>query len=137
MHGRLVEYLSFKGLTQARLAELAGISSATVSRFCSGKPISSDNLLRILRVCDDLSLRWFFFGTGEMIFKGAGVTVNMGAGSAADFASGDGVMIKNSKGVNVGRGHDQRIYELLLEKEKLISERDAVISRLFEKLGKL
>ena len=65
MNERFLRYLRFKKLSQKKLCELSSVPQATVSRFCNGNGIMSDALLKMLQVCDDLSLEWFFYGTGE------------------------------------------------------------------------
>ena len=142
MNGRFVRYIGFKGLSQARLSELSCVPRSTVSRFCSGSPVSSDKLLRMLQVCDDLSLEWLFFGSGEMIRRSEGVTMNVGAFAGADVASGNGTVVKNSNGVNIGMGDSENLMRLLYEKDvviagkdKTIIEKDALIERLYRRIS--
>ena len=64
--------------------------------FCSGGAITSDRLQRILHVCDDLSLEWFFFGTGDMFrSRGGDTTYNYGKYAGADIVRDKGVMVKS------------------------------------------
>lgn len=142
MNGRFVRYIGFKGLSQARLSELSCVPRSTVSRFCSGSPVSSDKLLRMLQVCDDLSLEWLFFGSGEMIRRSEGVTMNVGTFAGADVASGNGTVVKNSNGVNIGMGGCESLMRLLYEKDvviagkdKTIIEKDALIERLYRRIS--
>ncbi len=54
-------------MTQARLADISGVSKSTISRFLAGIPITTDKLQRIIQSCKDLSLEWLFFGVGTML----------------------------------------------------------------------
>ena len=142
MGERLAEYLRFKGISQKKISKLSCVSESTISRFCAGGIITSDKLLRLLQVCDDLSLEWFFYETGEMIRRrGGDVTNNFGmyAGSV----SGSSTNIHGSRNVRVNAVCDLRYSEMvmekdriILEKDKVIGERDATISRLLEGLRK-
>ena len=67
MNARFVQYLGFKGMSQSELSELSCVPKSTVSRFCAGHAIGSDKLLKMLQVCDDLSLEWLMYNTGDMI----------------------------------------------------------------------
>ncbi len=46
---RLVRELAVRGLTQAELAQLAGVSEVTLSRAKSGRPIRVDTLVKLAR----------------------------------------------------------------------------------------
>lgn len=136
MNGRFVVYLKSKGLSQKEISELSCVSAATVSRFCSGSPISSDKLLRLLQVCDDLSLEWLFFGTGDMVRSRScdSYTFNMGSFSGSDISHDHSVNIRSSPGAQVGALSRADVDLLLAEKDRVISERDATIGRLNELL---
>lgn len=138
MNGRFVVYLKSKGLSQKEISELSCVSAATVSRFCSGSPISSDKLLRLLQVCDDLSLDWFFFGTGDMVRSRScdSYTFNMGSFSGSDISHDHSVNIRSSPGAQVGALSRKDVDLLLAEKDRVISERDATIGKLNELLVK-
>lgn len=134
MNGRFVIYLKSKGLSQKEISELSCVSAATVSRFCSGSPISSDKLLRLLQVCDDLSLEWLFFGTGDMVRSRTcdSYTFNMGSFSGSDISHDHSVNIRSSPGAQVGALSRKDVDLLLAEKDRVISERDATIGKLNE-----
>lgn len=134
MNGRFVIYLKSKGLSQKEISELSCVSAATVSRFCSGSPISSDKLLRLLQVCDDLSLDWLFFGTGDMVRSRTcdSYTFNMGSFSGSDISHDHSVNIRSSPGAQVGSLSRMDVDLLLAEKDRVISERDATIGKLNE-----
>lgn len=136
MNGRFVVYLKSKGISQKEISELSCVSAATVSRFCSGSPISSDKLLRLLQVCDDLSLEWLFFGTGDMVRSRScdSYTFNMGSFSGSDISHDHSVNIRSSPGAQVGALSRKDVDLLLAEKDRVISERDATIGRLNELL---
>ena len=145
MGTRLTAYLRHKRLPQKKIAELSGVSKATVSRFCGGGVIASDKLARILRQCDDLSLEWFFFGTGEMLrSRNADVMVNNGVYAGADVVTDNSVHVANARGVNVtqhGQGSNYQVLlaekdRLLVEKDKIISDRDETIRELLRIVGK-
>ena len=138
MNQRFVAYLKFKELSQKDVSSLSCVSAATVSRFCSGSPIASDKLLRLLQVCDDLSLEWFFFGTGEMLRRRDcdSYTFNMGSFSGSDLSTDKSVSVHSSPGARVGEFMDKDFGALLAEKDRVISERDATIGRLNELLLK-
>lgn len=124
---RFSEYLKFKGVTQKRISQLSRVSESLVSRFCSGGAISSDKLQRILQACDDLSLEWLFFGSGEMIRGHRGdVTNNYGKYAGADIVRDKGVVLKNAGGIHVESNEIFR--QLLSEKDRIILEKDKVIS---------
>ncbi|MBR1637407.1 MAG: helix-turn-helix transcriptional regulator [Bacteroidales bacterium] len=128
MHKRFFEYLTAKGLTAQKISELSCVSKSTVSRFCAGRAIGSDNLLRILQVCDDLSLEWFFYGTGQMLRGRDGITMNMGQYAGAEVASENGVIVKDSTNVKVRTSYD--LHELLAEKDRIIMKKDSLIMEL-------
>ena len=60
-------YLRILRISQKRISQLSGVPESTVSRFCLGRPIASDNLQKLLLVSDDLSLEWLFMGRGYPI----------------------------------------------------------------------
>ena len=136
MNGRFVVYLKSKGLSQKEISELSCVSAATVSRFCSGSPITSDKLLRLLQVCDDLSLEWLFFGTGDMVRSRScdSYTFNMGSYSGSDISNDHSVNIRSSPGAQVGALTRKDVDLLLAEKDRVISERDVTIGKLNELL---
>ena len=143
MHERFATYLEYKRLSVRKVSELSCVSASTISRFCAGKEIGSDKLLKILQVCDDLSLEWFFYGTGEMIRScGEGVTVNMGTFAGADVNNSDGVLVNGSRQVSV-KPEGVRYYQKMLEekdrviasKDRVISERDSMIRDLLDKIS--
>lgn len=129
MNERFVQYLAVKKLTIRALSDLSGISVSTISRFCTGKEIGSGKLLRMLQVCDDLSLEWFFYGTGEMIRKCDSITYNLGQYAGADVTNKDSVMINGSRQVKVQTGSPDYYVKMLAEKDKMIASRDAIISQ--------
>lgn len=129
MNTRFSQYLHVKGLSQAKLSDLSSVSTATISRFLNGGNMSSNKLQRILQVCDDLSLEWLFFGSGEMLRQPRVTTINMGAFAGADVSTGESVMVKNSSGVKVLKGHNKDILFMLAEKDRIISAKDDVISQ--------
>lgn len=128
MYERFLQYLRKKNISQSKLSELSGVSSATVSRFCGGAAIGSDKLLRLIQCCDDLSLEWFFYGTGTMIRSAGSVTYNNGA--FAGSTSRDSVMVSDSAGAQVRAGSPSELLSLLAEKDRVISERDRTITEL-------
>lgn len=141
MGSRFLEYLRIKGLSQKKICQLSSVSESLLSRFCSGGAITSDRLQRILHVCDDLSLEWFFFGTGDMFrSRGGDTTYNYGKYAGADIVRDKGVMVK-SDNVHLGTNpSDDLISEkdrIILEKDKIISERDKTIGELLKMLNKL
>ena len=118
-----------KNLSQKKISDLSCVSTSTVSRFCQGESIGSFFLQKILHVCDDLSLEWLFYGSGEMFrSREGGVVNNYGAFAGSDFISDGGVQVKNSTGVTVGKPVRQDVDALLREKDALILEKDRVIS---------
>ena len=138
MNKRFLQYIAQKGLSQARISELSCVSPSTVSRFCKGLPVASDKLLRMLQVCNDMSLEWFFYGSGEMIRSEQDVAINIGHFAGAE-------VMNNSPGVKVGQNIDavNELSEVLLEKDRLIAElsrtisaRDQTISHLFKRLDR-
>lgn len=128
MNNRFLQYIRYKHLTQKKISELSCVSESMVSRFCQGNSIASDKLQKMLQVCDDLSLEWLFFGSGDMLRSRDSVTFNVGAFSGSDFATGDSVLVKNSKGINVERQSDKSFLSALSEKDRVISEKDRIIS---------
>lgn len=138
---RFSQYLGFKGISQKKLSELSCVSESTVSRFCKGGVIASDKLLKMIKACDDLSLEWFFYGTGEMIrTRDNYVTNNYGVFSGSDIVTDDSVLVKNSQGVRVNPAGKSLLNSLadkdriIAEKDRIISERDETIKQLISKL---
>jgi len=102
MKERLFQYMRIKGISQRALSARSGVNVATVSRFCNGSCIGSDNLCRLLQACDNLSLEWLFRGEGDML--------RTAPGSVA-------ALRKNTPDTDA-----------LTEKNRIISERDRTIS---------
>lgn len=67
MNTRFKKYLNEKLLSQKEFAQLAGVNESVVSRFCQGKVISSDNLVKLLSACRDLNLEYLFYGEGAIL----------------------------------------------------------------------
>ena len=129
MNQRFALYLRVKNMGQQELAVESGISQATISRFCSGGSITSDKLLRLLHVCDDLSLYWLFYGTGEMLRKDCNSTViNMGSFAGSKVDSEDSVILGDSPGSDATRQDSYRLLSLLTRKDEIIAGKDAIIS---------
>ena len=122
MHERFLLYIRTKGLTQKRLSELSGVSTSMISRFCAGSPISSDKLVSLLHVCDDLSLDWLFFSCGAMLRE-----ASFGSGMGKDAAGDDGYF--SSLIAEKDR--------IIAQKDRVIQERDETIRRLYERLLEL
>ncbi len=145
MGDRFSEYLRFKGFSQKKVSDLSSVSESTVSRFCSGGIISSDNLVRLLKVCPDLSPDWLLLGVGLMIRCGQGeMKVNSGPFAGDEVVSDKSILVKNARDVMVSHGVDEYYLNLLAEKERIIhdkdvtiSERDATICELLHALGKM
>lgn len=135
MHKRFSQYLRLKGVSYRSLAELSCVSLSSISRFCTGTPISSDKLLKLLQCCDDLSLEWLFYGSGDMLRAGKNNMYNVGAFAGSEISSGDSVFVKNASGVHVERGESRTLLELIAEKDRIISERDATITELHRLLA--
>lgn len=127
MNGRFLQYLRIKNLSQNKLSELTCVSVSTISRFCRGGAIASDNLLRLLQACDDLSLEWLFFGSGTMVRDRSRANINIGSLGGVDVASGEAILVKNSNGVHVDGTTDKGILAALAEKERIIVEKDRII----------
>lgn len=128
MNERFSLYLRIKKISQRKLARLSCVQPSAVSRFCNGGAISSDKLLQMLQACDDLSLEWLFYGTGDMLRScGNQTTINMGAYAGADVVGEGGVQVKNANGVSVRQGSDRRYDEIILQKDKVIAEKDRII----------
>ncbi len=143
MGERFLQYLRVKGISQKTISSLAGVQTSLVSRFCSGGNINSDSLLRLVQACDDLSLYWLFFGSGEMFRSHAGTVINNHGTIAGSDLSQDTVNITNSENISVGDSVNAELFNLLHKKDLLISEKDSVISKrdetihyLYELLGK-
>lgn len=142
MGGRFLEYLKKKGISQRKISQLSCVSESLVSRFCAGGVVSSDKLQRILLACDDLSLEWLFYGSGEMLRgRGGDVTNNYGKYAGADIVHDKGVVLKNAGGIHVESNEifRQLLSEkdrIILEKDKVISERDRTIRELIGMLNK-
>lgn len=106
---------------------MTGISTSVISRFCAGGNMSSEKLLRLLQACDDLSLEWFFYGSGEMIRShGNTITYNTGKYAGADVAKDGGVLVRDSEKVSVNVRPDWE--KIVSERDRTISQRDAVIA---------
>jgi transcriptional regulator with XRE-family HTH domain len=123
MNDRFALYVKRKKLTLKGLSELSGVSLSTIGRFCNGGIINSDNLLRLLHVCDDLSLEWLFFGTGGMFRTHGHITNN-------NYAAFAGSEVNNSGIIDVGPDGSKTspvTESVLREKERVISEKDDII----------
>lgn len=128
MNERFADYLRFKKLSQRKISELSGVAESTVSRFCGGGVISSEKLQKILWACEDLSLEWFFYGTGEMLRSQKTSMTNIGAFAGAEVLTDKAVMVKYSKGVRLDGPVSKEILAFLAEKDRIILEKDKVIS---------
>ena len=143
MHQRFVQYLRAKKLSQRELSKLSCVNVATISRFCSGTPISSSNLLKMLQVCDDLSLEWFFYGSGDMIRFRGGVVNNYGTFAGTDMGKFNDISLKGSgnrfymdKGLDSLMAAVAEKDRIIQEKDRVISDRDATIRDLLQRLVK-
>ena len=146
MGERFFVYLRSKGLSQRKVSDLSRVAMSTVSRFCSGASISSDSLLRLISVCDDLSLDWLFYSTGEMIRSRDGnTTMNFGTYAGADVVQGSKFSVKDSTDVRVGsHSFGVDLVQVVTERDRsiarlneVISERDRTISGLYDRLRSL
>lgn len=62
---RLIEFITFKGLSQKRFAEMVGVSSGYVNAI--RKSIQPDTLHRIAICFPELNTGWLVTGEGEML----------------------------------------------------------------------
>jgi len=118
MNKRFLQYLRVRSISQARLAELSGVSISTISRFCRGGAIGTNNLVLLLKACENLSLDWLFFERGPML-KDAG-----GPAGGNLLAGGRILEDRDVPGV---------ISELLRatsDRDRVIHDRDATITEL-------
>lgn len=129
MNERFYKYLRYKGVSQKELAKLSGVAASIISRFCNGGVISTDNLQKMLQACDDISLEWMFYGTGQMIRCKETANINLGQNACADFATGNSVMVKNSSGVSIPRPGNAHFMEIIAEKDRVITEKDRTIGQ--------
>ena len=127
MTDRFSLYLRMKDMTQKKLSELSCVPLSTVNRFCNGGVISSDKLLRMLQVCDDLSLEWLFFNTGEMVRSRDGTVVNVGSFAGAEIAGGDAIVAKGANQAVKPSSLPADVERMLREKDEVIAERDRTI----------
>lgn len=123
MNKRFKKYLAFSGISQKEIASLSGLSEMQVSRFCSNGAISVDNLVKLLLACDDLNLEYLFFGYGS-ILKEDKTTNYIDNSQHGTVGSNSFVMKESAINTNYAA--------LLLEKDKIISQRDATIQRMQE-----
>ena len=108
MQRRFKQYLGIKMLNQKDVAADAGLTPGQVSRFCQSGSISLENFRKIISVCNDLSLDYFFFGIGPIIRD----TGRDGNNRVTNNLSGDST-IETIK------------YQ---EKDRIIAEKDEIIS---------
>lgn len=129
MHRRFLQYIRLKGFSQRRISELSKVSVSSVSRFCSGQPISSDKLVKLLRICEDLSLEWLFYGSGDMLLNSGVSQFGLGAFVGAGVVAEDSSFVSDSPGAHVVLTPSIAVNRALAEKDRIIAERDLVISR--------
>lgn len=92
----------------------------------------------MIQACDDLSLEWFFYGTGEMIrTRDSYVTNNYGVFSGSDIVTDDSVLVKNSQGVRVNPAGNKSLLNALVDKDRIIVEKDRIISERDETIKQL
>lgn len=134
MYKRFLLYLHEKGMTRKDLSELSGVSRSVVTRFFQERDIESGSLVKMLSVCDDLSMDWLFRGIGGMFLSDAASSVNIGS------TGEDSVVVNGSRDVKVERGSASSVLlekdRIILEKDRIISERDRTIERLHALLEK-
>ena len=91
--------------------------------------------MKMLSVCDDLSLDWLFRGIGGMFLSDT-PSSSVSIGSTGE----DSVVVNGSRDVKVERGSDSNVLlekdRIIIEKDRIISERDRTIERLLALLDK-
>lgn len=137
MHERFLQYLRFKKMSRRSMSLLSGVSASNLSRFCNGNSILSDNLLKLLQVCDDLSLEWFFYGTGSMIRSRENINNYYGRYVGGDVVSDGSLQIKNSSAVKVSGRLDTDLEKIIIEKDRIILQKDRIISDRDETIRRL
>lgn len=140
MNKRFKKYLALRGITQKEMSTLSGVSEMSISRFCSNDKISVRTLVKLLSACDDLSLDYLFFGYGSILKKTEGHTTNYGTinNNEQNDIIGDNAYVMKTTTVNQDTYPRDLISEkdrIITECHRIISERDATISQLLEKLN--
>lgn len=132
MHERLSTYLHLKKMSQAQLARIAGVSPTVVSRLCSGENIASNSFLYILRNCPDLNLDWLIYGTGNMLRDKdcSNLNIETFAGAETGTAGLDRATVDDKRRIS-------ELEQLVMEKDKVISERDSAIKALLERVVRM
>lgn len=120
MKQRFSQYLRNKSLSLNKLSEISGVSVSTISRFCRGGVIGSDNLLAILQACDDLSLEWLFFGLGPMYRPSRNSESSVGNHFDKLIGNGSYLSIRNIY-------EDKNFLAVVAEMDHIISEKDRTI----------
>lgn len=68
LNERLLQYMQFKELNAARLAESVGASNSYFNKVLKNNTsIGSDRIEKILRTYPDLNAEWFLTGEGQML----------------------------------------------------------------------
>lgn len=134
---RLIAFLKFKQLSQARFSEIVGLSSGYVNAI--RKSIQPETLHKIAMCFPDLNTGWLISGEGEMIKpdpslnNGPGFIIN---GDARMSHSTINSTIDNrqyySDSPDVLRAQIDMLDERIKEKDAQIKEKDAQIKQLLD-----
>lgn len=133
MEKRFRAYLQHRGVSQNAFCSMSGVLPSTLSRFMQGKPIKTDQLLRILSACPDLSLDYLFRGNGEMFCRAQNDDIKNST------VKDDSVLVQGTSGyVNIhlspksDKHKSMTLYELISERDRSITERDRVIAENYQ-----
>ena len=132
MQRRFKQYLGVKMISQKDIAMAAGLTEGQVS-------ISLENFRKILFVCQDLSLEYFFYGTGPVIKpscpENSGNSINNVTHNYSGSASLSKMNIHQESGAH--GVETERLLALISEKDKLISAKDETITKRDETISRL
>ena len=136
---RLILFLKYIEIGQAAFAEQIGVSKGYVNNISKG--IGADVLHRISAEYPELNTEWLIMGKGEML-KTTNIKIdNSNKGKKIDASYGGCVHIgnKNIDELSKKEMFDaiQERFSFLIEKEKEIKEKEAMIQRKNEIIDKL
>ena len=139
MQRRFKQYLGVKMISQKDIAMATGLTEGQVSRFCKNGTISLENFKKILFVCQDLSLEYFFYGTGPVIKPScpekSGNSINNVTHNYSGSASLSKMDIHQESGTH--GVETENLLALISEKDKLIAAKDDTITKRDETISRL
>lgn len=147
---RLISYLKYKNIGQAKFAKSIGVSTGYVNNI--RRSIQPDKVISISKQYPDLNTGWLMTGEGDMIYNNYKINVSTNNGSISQgqtinielptsgtekIIKPDGTVEIQPSGQNTDNsGEIARLKQRIEDLERLIQSKDEIICLLKESVGK-